>query len=175
MTDILSDEHPAAWADDVTMPALLRFAWRTYGGNVRTELADGGFDDLPRNGAYVIGAMANDSLTLGGDGQDASSAANGLARQLGVSKQAVSQLLDALVSRGYLAREADPDDRRRTRLSLTERGTAAAGVTAKANADMDALVREMLTAEGLTVLRRSLAAVIHAGHQLREQSGEHSH
>lgn len=168
MTEILAEDHPSAWADGVVMPALLRFAWRTYGGRVRAALTSGGYDDLPRNGAYVIGAMANDTLTLGGDGADASSAAAGLAEQLGVSKQAVSQLLDTLVMRGYLHRDPDPSDRRRMAITLTERGQAAAALVSSANRAMDEELERHIGADGVRTLRRSLAGVMYAGRMLRE-------
>ena len=47
-------------------------------------------------------------------------------RQLGVSKQTAGQLVDSLAARGYLDREADPYDRRRLVVRLTERGEQAA-------------------------------------------------
>lgn len=175
MTEILADDHPAAWADEVAMPALLRFAWRTYGGRVRAALADGGYDDLPRNGAYVIGAMANDTLSLGGDGTDASSAAAGLAEQLGVTKQAVSQLLDTLVMRGYLHRDPDPGDRRRMSITLTERGQAAAALVRAANQAMDDELESHIGADGVRTLRRSLAGVMYAGRMLREAQATDDH
>ncbi len=128
-------------------------------------------DDLPRNGAYVIGAMANHNLSLGGDGADASSAAAGLAEQLGVSKQAVSQLLDTLVARGYLHRDPDPADRRRLAITLTERGQAAAHLAAGANRTMDHELEAHLGSDGVRTLRRQLAAVMHTGRLLREAAG----
>src|SRR5271170_4737621 len=101
--------------DEVVIPALLRAARGAYGHAVRTRLAAGGFDDLPRNGPYILGGMANHGGTAGS-----------LIRELGVSKQAASQLIDTLVLRGYLEREVDAEDRRRMTIELTERGLAAA-------------------------------------------------
>ncbi|MFN8590545.1 MAG: MarR family transcriptional regulator [Thermomicrobiales bacterium] len=45
-----------------------------------------------------------------------------LARKLRVAPAVVTGLLDRLEQRGYLRRLADPDDRRRLRLALTEAG-----------------------------------------------------
>src|SRR6201995_4532004 len=101
--------------DEVVIPALLRAARGSYGHAIRMQLAAAGFDDLPRNGAYVISGIVNH----GGS-------ASGLVRELGVSKQAASQLIDTLVVRGYLQREAHPGDRRRVTIEVTERGRAAA-------------------------------------------------
>ena len=103
--------------DHVPIPALLRAARGAYGHAVRTRVAAAGCDDLPRNGPYVLGGMAN----RGGN-------AGGLVRELGVSKQAASQLIDTLVLRGYLERRVDPDDRRRMEIELTDRGRAVAAV-----------------------------------------------
>src|SRR5665213_816565 len=102
-------------ADDVVLPALLRASRGAYAHAVRTRLGALGFDDMPRNGPYVLGGMANQGGTAGG-----------LVRELGVSKQAASQLIDTLVIRGYLERAVNADDRRRLSIELTERGRAAA-------------------------------------------------
>jgi DNA-binding MarR family transcriptional regulator len=48
-----------------------------------------------------------------------------LARQLRISPAVVTGLLDRLEQRGYLRRLADPSDRRRLRLGLTDAGLAA--------------------------------------------------
>jgi DNA-binding MarR family transcriptional regulator len=101
-------------AEEIVIPALLRASRGAYGHAIRKELVAGGFDDMPQNGPYVIGGMANRGGTAGD-----------LVRQLGVSKQAASQLIDTLVLRGYVERVADLDDRRRLNIELTDRGRAA--------------------------------------------------
>src|ERR1700742_3375202 len=109
------EENP--WYLEIVLPALLRHARTTYGKAMRRALAEAGYDDVPKNGMYVIGGLA-----LGaGDvplGQ--------LVKELGVSKQAAGQLVDALVLRGYLDRTVDKEDRRKLTVTLTERGRAAA-------------------------------------------------
>jgi len=45
-----------------------------------------------------------------------------LADVLGLDKSTISRTVDALVERGYMSRETDPDDRRYNRLALTESG-----------------------------------------------------
>src|ERR1700748_1997683 len=86
--------------DEVVLPALLRAARGAYGNAIRKELAAAGFDDIPRNGPFVLGGVGNRGV-----------AAGDLVRALGVSKQAASQLVDTLVLRGYLERHANADDR----------------------------------------------------------------
>ena len=48
----------AVWYANVVTPALLRHARTTYGAAMRAALAQAGYDDVPRNGMYVIGGMA---------------------------------------------------------------------------------------------------------------------
>src|ERR1700679_4387154 len=107
----MTQEKPGI--DDVVMPALLRHARNTYGTAMRRALAEAGYDDIPRNGLYVIGGLA-----LGAGDVPLSV----LIEELSVSKQAAGQLIDTLALRGYLYRQTDEDDRRRLTLALTERG-----------------------------------------------------
>jgi DNA-binding MarR family transcriptional regulator len=79
---------------------------------------------------------------------------------LGISKQAASQLIDTLVSRGYLTRRSVPDDRRRVMIELTERGRAAAVAVRDGIADVDAELATMLSPRQLAGLRAGLAALI---------------
>ena len=43
--------------EGLVMPALLRHARVTYGSAMRRALADAGYDDIPRNGLWVIGGL----------------------------------------------------------------------------------------------------------------------
>src|SRR6478736_219975 len=71
-------------------------------------------------------------LALLGEGSTASSV---LARRLAVSPPTVTSVVDGLVGRGLVDREADPEDRRRLTLLLTKDGAkllAAADAAAEA-------------------------------------------
>jgi DNA-binding MarR family transcriptional regulator len=116
-----------SWIDEVAMPALLRAAWATYGTAVREALAEAGCDDVPRNGSYVIVAIARTGAPL-----------SQIIKELRVSKQAAGQLVDTLVLRGYLDRSVDSGDRRRLTVALTERGLAAASAMRSAVDRVDA-------------------------------------
>src|ERR1700679_1338544 len=120
--------------DEVVIPALLRAARGSYAQAIRVHLAEAGFDDLPRNGGFVLGGMANH----GGSASDMISG-------LGVSKQAASQLIDTLVLRGYLTREINPETRRRMVIGLTERGRAAAGAIGAGVEAVDARLAERVS------------------------------
>ncbi len=131
------------------LPALLRGARAVFGGAIRRALADAGCDDLPPNGPYVLGAIARGGAPLAA-----------VIRQLGVSKQTAGQLVDCLVVRGYVDREADPYDRRRLVVRLTVRGQQAALVIGSAVETLDAHLNEMVGAERASHMRQALAALI---------------
>ncbi|HEY7362013.1 MAG TPA: MarR family transcriptional regulator [Streptosporangiaceae bacterium] len=137
------------WFDEVPFPALLRAARTAYGAAIRAALADAGCDDMPRNGSYVIGAIARTGASL-----------SQIITGLGVSKQAAGQLVDTLVTRGYLDRSPDPEDRRRLTVTLTERGHAAAAVIRSVIERVDADLAGRVGAEHLAHTRATLAALI---------------
>lgn len=136
----------------MTLPALLRAAHRTYGSAIRSSLAEVGCDDVPRDGSFVIGAIARGGSPLGV-----------IIKELGVSKQAAGQLVDTLVLRGYLERSPDPVDRRRMTVALTERGRLAAAAVREAVRGVDARVIERVGADSLARTRTTLAALIDVG------------
>ena len=153
---------PYAWYDNialghpVVMPALLRWARDTYGAAMHKALAEAGCDDIPPNGMFVIGGL----------GMGAGDAPLGsLVRQLKVSKQAAGQLVDTLVLRGYLKREADEEDRRRFSVKLTERGWHAAAVQREAREKIDAELAARVGADAVANARKTLAALIEIGSQ----------
>jgi DNA-binding MarR family transcriptional regulator len=150
---------PAATTDEVAIPALLRAARGSYGHAIRARLAAAGFDDMPRNGAFVLGGIVNHGGTAGG-----------LVRELGVSKQAASQLIDTLVVRGYLQRQADPDDRRRVRIGVTERGRAAAAAVRSGVQAIDAKLAEATSPAQLAGMRAGLVALCEIRAQLEDEA-----
>ncbi|RDS81770.1 MarR family winged helix-turn-helix transcriptional regulator [Dyella psychrodurans] len=143
--------EPKPWFDEIPIPALLRHARNTYGIAMRQALESADYDDLPKNGLYVIGGLA-----LGaGDvplGQ--------LIKELRISKQAAGQLVDTLVTRGYLQRTVDPEDRRKLTITLTERGRAAASVQAAAREQVDAALVARVGEDDVASMRRALAVLI---------------
>lgn len=154
----MSDEKP--WYEGIAMPALLRHARSTYGLAMRRALETAGYDDIPKNGLYVIGGLA-----LGAGGIPLGQ----LIDELGVSKQAAGQLVDTLVLRGYLDRAVDPTDRRKLTVTLTERGRAAAAVQREAGKKIDAQLATCATPEEILCTRRVLARLIHIGRPPKEE------
>jgi DNA-binding MarR family transcriptional regulator len=75
------------------------------------ELADRGFADVRPVHDFAMRAIA-----AGAD------SASELGRRLSVSKQAAAKTIAVLLERGYIAREDDPNDRRRKRIEVTPLG-----------------------------------------------------
>jgi DNA-binding MarR family transcriptional regulator len=130
------------------IPALMRAARGAYARAIRAELRAAGFDDLPRTGAAILARIGE----AGGLRQD-------LPAVLGVSKQAVSQVIDILAGRGLLERHADPADRRRHALILTPQGRLAVEVIAEAVDGVDARLRERVPADQVEAMRAALLAL----------------
>lgn len=145
-------DHLEPVPDQIATPALLRHARRTYGAAIRSALAAVDCEDMPRNGSYVVGAIARNGTPLGE-----------VIPQLGVSKQAAGQLVDTLVSRGYLSREPDPEDRRKLRIALTERGEMAAAEGRRAVEAVDEELQRRIGEQRLRDARIALAALIDIG------------
>jgi DNA-binding MarR family transcriptional regulator len=144
--------EPRAW-DDAVFPALLRAAWAAYGAAIRQALTEVGCDDIPRNGLFVLGAIAHTGAPLGK-----------IVLELGMSKQAAGQLVDTLVARRYLDRSVDPSDRRRLTIRLTRRGEAAAAVIRSTISRIDALLVSRVGPEYVAHARATLAALAGGAH-----------
>jgi DNA-binding MarR family transcriptional regulator len=79
-----------------------------------------------------------------------------LTSRLGLSKQAVQQLLDQLETQGLVRREPDPADRRAKRVVLTPLGAEAADRRSAAAAQVDDQLREILGRKRFKALRKAL-------------------
>ena len=143
-----ANRDASANADEVVLPGLLRAARGTYRHAIVACLAEDGLDDVPRNGAFVLGGIVNHGGTVAG-----------VIRELGVSKQAASALIDTLVTRGYLDRQIDPDDRRRLIIDVTERGRQAAAAIRAGVEAVDAELAELISPDQLAGLRAGLIAL----------------
>lgn len=149
------------WLDDVAFPAMLRGARGAYRIAIRAALAAAGCDDMPRNGVYVVGAIARTGAPL-----------SQIITELGMSKQAAGQLVDTLVTRGYLDRAIDPADRRRLNITLAERGEAAATVIRDAVDGVDERLTARVGAEYVAHTRATLGALIAEAHRMGARHAE---
>jgi DNA-binding MarR family transcriptional regulator len=136
------DEHEFA------TPTLMRAARGVYAQSIRAYLHAIGIDDLPRNGALILAGID----ISGGPRQD-------LPAELGVTKQAVSQVIDVLVSRGYVIRRSAPGDRRRVDLELTDRGQEVVEAVYRGVDAVDRKLAERVSPEQIEAMRSALIAL----------------
>ena len=137
---------PAAH-DPLALSWLLRRAVRRYAPPVAEALERAGFGDLPPRGVWAISALGQSQPGLSG---------RDLVGRMGISKQAVSQLVETLVTMGYVARHPAPDDRRRTLLQLTARGRGAARTIDDTVAAVEAAMAAVIGQEALHAVHRAL-------------------
>ena len=149
---------------DANVPALLRAARGAYGDAIRARLSALDCDDLPRNGAFVLGGL---EWHHGATGV--------LTAELGVSKQTVAQLIDTLAVRGYLERVEDPDEASRVILRLTARGRAAAAAVGEALVLVDDELAAICTPDQLAGLRAGLEALAAIRHRHRHDEERADH
>jgi DNA-binding MarR family transcriptional regulator len=128
--------------------ALLRLPWEAVQERMLERLHLQGFDDFDPAYLTVFQYPGPQGLRP-----------SELAARLRVSKQALNHLLGQLEHRGYLGREADPDDRRSKRITLTPRGIEAATVIREAVAEMEDRWAGQLGAERFDQLRTLLQAL----------------
>jgi DNA-binding MarR family transcriptional regulator len=129
-------------------PTLMRSARGAYAQAMRAELHAVGIDDMPRNGLFILAGID----TSGGPRQD-------LPSGLGVTKQAVSLVIDSLVNRGYLDRRPDPDDRRRVDLELTDRGREAVNAAGRGIEVVESHLEERVSRQQIDAMRTVLIAL----------------
>jgi DNA-binding MarR family transcriptional regulator len=115
---------------------------------MRHALTEAGITDLPRHGAFILAGVDG----AGGPRTD-------LPRELGVTKQAVSNAIESLVVGGYVERGSDPDDRRRLTLELTERGQAAVDAVRRGVDAVDDELRRRIGADPTESMRAGLVAL----------------
>ncbi len=134
--------------DEYATPTLMRSARGVYAQSIRAQLHAIGTDDLPRNGALILAGID----TSGGPRQD-------LPAELGVTKQAVSQVIDILANRGYLTRRPAPGDRRRVDLELTDRGLEVVEAVFRGVEAVDRQLQERVSLEQIEAMRSVLIAL----------------
>jgi DNA-binding MarR family transcriptional regulator len=125
----------------------MRIARGCYAQAINSELAEVGIDDLPRSGGFVLAYLIDDKSS------------EEIIRGLGVTKQAFSQLIETMVLRGFITRLANPDDRRRISLELSDRGRAAAEAVYNGVQLIDEELSRRLSSRDIAGLRNGLTAL----------------
>lgn len=99
--------------NELDLTSLLSLSFSTLITELHDRLSELGFEDI----RPAHGFMFKRILPNGATGIE-------LAEYLGISKQAVSKMVDSLENSGYVTRKTHPTDKRGKIIILTERGLA---------------------------------------------------
>jgi len=134
---------------DLSLAAL--FAGWALADEVQRRIAADGMDDLRFADGVVFQHLVAGPRQIGS-----------LAERLGVTQQAASKAVVDLERRGYVRREADPDDGRARRVALTDRGEAAIEAGRRHRAAVEAELAERLGPRRVEEARRTLVDALEA-------------
>jgi DNA-binding MarR family transcriptional regulator len=125
-------------------PALLAVAghWRE---EFRAQMVASGFAAAAGTGGEALTHLASAGLPQ-----------TVLTQRLGLSKQAVQQVLDALEAEGLVQRSTDPSDKRVKQVALTARGTLALATRQAAETRLEDDWRDRLGKKSFKKLRKAL-------------------
>lgn len=134
---------------DPSTTTLLRTAYNALSAAIYRAVAQTGATDMrPAHGNAMEMLAIQDGLRL-----------TDIAARAGMAPQSMGELVDDLVSKGYLERHEDPADRRAKRIYLTRKGRTTAAASQVAVRQIEQQISEMLGARHYQQMRRDLAAI----------------
>jgi DNA-binding MarR family transcriptional regulator len=144
----------------ITLIALVRSVARLMVDELIARLHAAGYTDMTAAQHVVFENLDPDGTRL-----------TTLAQRAGMTRQAMTELVNALRRNGYLELRPDPTDGRARLVHLTSRGKAAVRVAISEIAAIEARWQETATRAGLTVNLRQFLADLenqHRAHEIRE-------
>jgi DNA-binding MarR family transcriptional regulator len=138
-------------APDPPLARLLGLSLGAITGRLHERLIAAGFSDHRMSYNAVLPHIPPAGITLAE-----------LARRAGITKQAMSELVQDLEAKGYVSRRADPADRRLKIIEFTARGWQAVEAALAAFADIEQELQAVLGRQHLVELRQMLAQIIDA-------------
>ncbi len=143
---ITTETHPPP-----TAGALLRLAWLEFRARLFDRVQEAGYTDLLPMHLILFRYPTIDGLRPGQ-----------LAEQMGISKQAINDLLRQLEALGYLERKRDPSDGRARLIVLTPRGQGLMDVLYQAAGEIAAEWASIVGQERYDALRETLLEILAA-------------
>lgn len=140
--------------DIIPLPSLLLPLKDWIEGRHIELMKEAGFPDARRAFNAVFINLSSDGNRL-----------TELAAKVGMSKQAMAELIDDMVAKEYLVRFPDPTDGRAKLILWAPRGLAAHIATMKVFTDIESELEAVLGGVALARLRRSLGEAVEAIHK----------
>jgi DNA-binding MarR family transcriptional regulator len=139
----------AVASPDPSTPTLLRTAYNVLSAAIYRAVSQTGATDMrPAHGNAMEMLSIQDGLRL-----------TDIAARAGIAPQSMGEIVDDLVSKGYLARREDPADRRAKRIYLTQKGRETAQASRIALLEVERQISETLGTYRYQEMRRNLAAI----------------
>ena len=156
MTDLKSTVNPLFLREEYLRQGieLLFFAYRDFTAEPDAILARHDFGRAHHRVIYFVGRHPGMTVTE-------------LLAILRITKQSLSRVLGALVDQGFVRQDADPTDRRRRLLQLTDRGRALETELSAVQMRRVARAYREAGAEAVEGFRRVLLGVINADDRSR--------
>jgi DNA-binding MarR family transcriptional regulator len=124
---------------------------RAFEAECFARLAAAGFTGLRMRHSVLLNALGPDGSRI-----------SDLAAELGMTKQAMGELIDDLESNGYLERTSDPDDRRVRIIRYTDRGRRALSMAFEIIPAIEVAYAELVGAERYAQARATLGDLMSA-------------
>ncbi|GMR67640.1 MULTISPECIES: MarR family transcriptional regulator [Bacillus] len=135
--------------NELDLTSLLSLSFSTLITELHDRLSELGFKDI----RPAHGFMFKRILPNGATGIE-------LAEYLGVSKQAISKMVDSLENSGYVTRKTHPTDKRGKIIVLTERGLAVMKAKEEIVAEIEQRWIENIGTERMQMLKEDLTTFV---------------
>ena len=139
--------------DALALSTVVLAAGNALVDGIQDGLTARGFTDVRPAHGFAFARLAPAGATV-----------SQLAAHLGITRQAAAQLVDELVTKGYVQRRRHPDDGRAQLVTLTERGWACTRAAEAAAAETVGTWAAILGEDRVNAIRYALAEIAPAGH-----------
>lgn len=139
---------------ELDLTSLLSLSFSASINELHDKLSELGFEDI----RPVHGFMFKRIIPDGATGIE-------LAEYLGITKQAVSKMVDFLEKSGYVIRQTHPTDKRGKIIVLTERGWLVMKAKEEIIAEIEQRWIENIGAERMQMLKEDLTNLIHEANE----------
>ncbi|MGN7409808.1 MarR family winged helix-turn-helix transcriptional regulator [Sporosarcina sp. SAFN-010] len=143
---------------DLDLTSLLSLSYNSTINELHEKLSELGFDDIrPAHGFMFKCIIPNGATGIE------------ISEYLGITKQAVSKMVDFLEKSGYVMRQTHPTDKRGKIIVLTERGWLVVKAKEKILTEIEGRWSAKIGSERMQVLKGDLLKII-----FKENEGEYS-
>ena len=144
--------HQAFSKLDLT--SLLLLSFRSSINELHDKLSELGFEDIRPTHGFMFTYITPDGAT----GIE-------LAEYLGITKQAMSKMVDYLEKNGYVMRKIHPTDKRGKIIVLTERGLLVMKAKEEILTDIEQRWIENIGAERMQMIKEDLIKLVHEANE----------